>query len=163
MSEDKQLQTSRTINAAAEKIFTFLADPNRHTELDGAGMLRGVEGEIGTVSRVGDAFVMNMHQEALGDYQVRNEIVAFEPVRRIAWAPSIHPPGALAHLVGDIDLSGYYYAWDLAPDPEGGTKVTHTYDWSAVTDENAVAIFPIVSLEQMETTLEHLDAATRRS
>jgi hypothetical protein len=40
MSKDRSLQVSGTIDAPPDKAFALLADPARHTELDGAGMLR---------------------------------------------------------------------------------------------------------------------------
>ena len=53
---------------------------------------------------VGDSWVMNMNQSNLGDYQMRSEVIAFEAGRQIAWAPGIHPPDSLAHLMGDLDF-----------------------------------------------------------
>jgi uncharacterized protein YndB with AHSA1/START domain len=161
MSDAKKLQVTGTVPAAPDQVFALLADPARHTALDGAGMLRGVEGSAGPVSGVGDAFVMNMNQEGLGDYRMRNEIVAFEQDRRIAWAPAIHPRGALADKIGDLDPSGHVYAWELEPDAGGGTSITHTYDWSGVTDEKAVPLYPRVSAEQMVATITRIADATR--
>lgn len=159
MSE-QQLQVTGSVAASPEQVFALLADPNRHSELDGAGMLRGVEGQGGPVSGVGDSFVMNMNQDALGDYQMRNEIVTFEQDRRIAWAPAIHPQGALSDKIGDIDPSGHVYAWELAPGADGGTEITHTYDWSGVKDPNALPLYPIVSTENMTATIGRIGDAT---
>lgn len=161
MSDEKRLQVTGTVPAPPERVFALLADSSRHTDLDGAGMLRGVEGGGGPVSGVGDTFVMNMNQEALGDYRMRNEIVRYEQDRAIAWAPSLYPKDALAHKIGDMDPSGHIYAWELAPSADGGTTVTHTYDWSGVTDQSALAIYPIVSAEQMGATITRIADATR--
>jgi uncharacterized protein YndB with AHSA1/START domain len=161
MSDEKQLRVERTVDAPPERVFALLADPDRHTELDGAGMLRG--SDSGPVNAVGDVFFMNMHQDALGDYQMRNEIVAFEPDRRIAWAPTIHPPGGLKHAIGDLDPSGHNYIWELQPTGDGRTQVTHIYDWTAVTDPNALALYPVVSAEQLTGTLDRLAQATSAS
>jgi hypothetical protein len=102
-----------------------------------------------------------MNQEGIGDYQMRSEVVAFEPDRKIAWAPAIHPPGALSHVIGELDPSGHQYVWELEPTSDGGTRVTHTYDWSGLRDENALSLYPRVSREQMSATIERLGAATR--
>ncbi|MHA6781596.1 SRPBCC family protein [Pseudonocardia saturnea] len=159
MSQDRSLQVSGTIDAPPDKAFALLADPARHTELDGAGMLRGLDSG-GEVSSVGDAFVMRMNQDGIGDYMMRSEVTDFEPGRRIAWAPAIHPPGSLSHVIGELDPSGHTYAWELEPTPEGGTRVTHTYDWSGVTDEGALALYPRVSEEQMAASITRLGEAT---
>ena len=152
---DKQQQVSRTIGAPPEKVFGLLADPARHTEIDGAGHLQGLA-EGGRLSGVGDAFVMNMNQEGIGDYQMRSEVVEFEPGRRIAWAPAIHPAGSLSHLIGDMNPSGHVWSWDLEPADDGGTTVTHTYDWSGVGDDSALVLYPRVTPEQMDGTVQRI-------
>ncbi|WP_300013948.1 SRPBCC family protein [Pseudonocardia sp.] len=161
MSEERSLQVSGTIDAPPERVFALLADPAQHTELDGAGMLRGLDEGPSPVSGVGDAFVMKMNQDGIGDYRMRSEVVDFEPGRRIAWAPAIHPPGSLSHVIGELDPSGHTYGWELEPTADGGTKVTHTYDWSGVRDEGALALYPRVSQEQMSASLTRLGDALR--
>ncbi|MGH9023046.1 MAG: SRPBCC family protein [Acidimicrobiia bacterium] len=158
MSGNRRQVVSGTITAAPEQVFAVLADPARHTEIDGAGMLQGTRAGK-PITGVGESFLMDMNQEGLGDYQMRNEIIAFEPGRRIAWAPAINDmPAGMAEMLGDIDFSGYHYAWDLAPTAEGHTEVTHTCDWSGVKDERAVAFFPRVTSEQMAQTIARIAA-----
>lgn len=159
--DDRTQQVRRTLGAPPERIFALLADPARHPALDGAGMVRGLVSGPSPVTAVGDAFVMDMNQEGIGDYQMRSEVVALQPGREIAWAPAVHPPGALAHLIGDADPSGHVWRWALEAAENGGTRVTHTYDWSGVRDEKALALYPRVTPEQMEGTLDRLDAAVR--
>lgn len=159
MDDDRQLQVNRTIDAPPERIFALLADPDRHRELDGADMLRGLDSGDAPITSVGQAFVMNMHQEGIGDYQMRNEIVVYEADRRIGWAPAIHPPGALKHIIGELDVSGHTYAWELEPIDGGRTQVTHRYDWSGVRDQNALGLYPRVSQEQMEGSLDRVARA----
>jgi uncharacterized protein YndB with AHSA1/START domain len=160
MSEKKQ-QVTATIAAAPERVFALLADPARHPELDGAGMLRGLDSGASPVTGVGDAFVMNMHQDGLGDYQMRSEITAFEPNRKIAWAPDIHPKGALSDKLGDLDPCGQQYIWELEPADDGGTRVTHIYDWSQLRDKSAESLYPIVSEEQMRATIARIEDTAR--
>ena len=75
----------------------------------------------------------------------------FEPLRKIAWAPS--PVGG--------EPAGWRWIWELG---DGGefTSVTHAYDWSRVTDEEVLkrVTFPLVSVEQMATSIERLAAAS---
>lgn len=162
MAEDRRMQVSRTIDAPAERIFALLSSPARHPELDGAGMVRGLAAGPDPVTARGDAFVMDMDQDGIGAYQMRSEIVELEPGRRISWAPAVHPPGALTHIIGEADPSGHVWAWDLEPAGDGRTTtVTHTYDWSGVADERALGLYPRVSAEQLEASLDQLAAAVR--
>jgi uncharacterized protein YndB with AHSA1/START domain len=149
MSDSRLLEVTESIPAPPEKVFALLTDPNRHTEIDGAHMLRGLASGRCPVTGIGDVFVMNMSQEGIGDYQMRSEVVDFEPNRRIIWAPALHPPNALRDKLGDVDLSGYVWSWELEPTASGGTRLTHTYDWSGVFDARALPLFPRVSEEQM--------------
>jgi hypothetical protein len=41
VSDDRRQVVTGTIGASAAEVFAVLADPSRHTEVDGAGMLRG--------------------------------------------------------------------------------------------------------------------------
>jgi uncharacterized protein YndB with AHSA1/START domain len=159
MSEERKQVVTGTVAAPPEGVFAVLSDPTRHTEIDGAGMLRGIASTSGPVTGVGDSWVMNMNQEGLGDYQMRSEVIAFEAGRKIAWAPGLHPPDALAQVLGDIDFGGYHYSWEVAPGPDGGTEITHTYDWSGVTDDRALPFFPRVTTEHMAGTIENLEKA----
>ena len=84
--EYEPIRASRRICASADVIFQFLADPRMHLNLDGSGMLRGVASGT-TITDVGDYFVMNMFYEELGDYQMINHVVEYEPGRRIGWEP----------------------------------------------------------------------------
>jgi hypothetical protein len=72
---------SRRIGAPASVIFRILVDPGRHRDLDGSGMLRGVVSGA-TISGVGDVFVMKMYFSELGNYEMNNHIVEYEPDRR---------------------------------------------------------------------------------
>lgn len=163
MGNDKVQVVTGTIAATPAEVFAVLADPNRHTELDGSDMLRGAPAGEKPVTAVGDSFLMDMHQEGLGEYQMRNEILAFEAGRRIAWVPlpnRISPE--IAELLGDIDPTGYHYAFDLEPTGEGHTAVTHTYDWNGVKDERALPFFPRVSADQMAQTIARLADAVAK-
>lgn len=161
MSEIRKLQVTGTVEAPPEKVFALLADPARHAELDGAGMVRSLDTGPSPVTGVGDAFVMNMNQDGIGDYQMRSEVVTFQPGTAIAWAPAIHPAGALSHLLGELDPSGHTYGWELEGTPEGHTRLVHTYDWSGVRDEGALGLYPRVSEEQMAGTITRIGDALR--
>jgi uncharacterized protein YndB with AHSA1/START domain len=142
---------TRTVPVAAERLFAVLIDPSRHSEIDGSGTVRGAV-TTEPVGKVGDVFTIEMHQAAFGDYQTDNHIVELEPGRKIAWATA----GA------GQDPIGHVWVWELAPEGES-TVVSHSCDWSGVTDENLLAVldFPRVSADEMAATVDKLSAAAR--
>ncbi|MDN5918225.1 MAG: hypothetical protein L0I76_24525 [Pseudonocardia sp.] len=150
-----QLRVSRSVNAPARQIFDLLADPSRHTEIDGSGMLRGVAGVAGPVTGVGEQFFMEMFQDALGDYQMANKIVAFERDRLIGWQPRMErAPKSAPDMVGH-GPRGQTYTYELTA-AKDGTTVTQVYDWSAVTSPEIVALMPRVTEAQLLDTLDRL-------
>lgn len=160
MDTSKKIQVSKVIDAPASDIFALLADPNRHSELDGAGMVKGVEGDAQPIVAIGQTFTMNMHQPDLGDYRMINAVTAIVPEARIGWAPSMDPSCELAEKLGDMDVAGHTYSYDLR-EVEGGTEVTSTYEWMSVKDPKFEAMFPVVSAEQLSGSLDKLATAVR--
>ena len=161
MSVEKMLSATGNVEAPPEAVFSLLSDPARHTSFDGADMLRGLDSGPSPVTGVGDAFVMNMEQDGIGTYQMRSEVTTFEPDRAIAWAPAIHPEGSLKDVIGDLDPRGHVYDWVLEPGPEGGTVVTHTYDWTAISDPDTLALYPRVSQEQLQGSIANIAETLR--
>jgi uncharacterized protein YndB with AHSA1/START domain len=146
---DNALTVTRKVPVSADRLFAVIVDPGRHPEIDGSGMVRSAA-STAQLSKVGDVFTMDMHQDAFGDYQSDNHIVEFEPNRKIAWASA----GAGAEPIGHV------WAWEFTPDGES-TIVSHSCDWSGVTDEGLLAVlnFPRVSAEQMTATVDRLAEA----
>lgn len=150
------VKVQRTIGAPADRIFSVLADPGRHQELDGSGMLRGAATE-GAVAGLGDVFTMKMFFEGMGDYQMDNLIVAFEEDRRIAWAPRMHGTELAAD---DSGSNGSRWMFELEPQGPEVTLVTEVYDCSASPAEvRATVADGTAWIGAMEATLERLDAA----
>lgn len=119
-STDRVVSATYEIAAPAADIFELIADPAQQPRWDGNANLA----EAGTgqrVRQVGDLFLMTLTR----DGAVReNHIVEFEEGRLIAWRPSEvgrQPPG---HL----------WRWQLEQIDAGRTRVTHTYDWTELTD-----------------------------
>lgn len=158
MDTSKKLQATKVIDAPASEIFALLADPNRHSELDAAEMVRGVEGDAPPIVAIGQTFTMNMHQPDLGDYRMINSVTAIVPDARIGWAPSMDPSCELAEKLGDMDVAGHTYSYDLR-EVDGGTEVTSTYEWMSVKDPKFEAMFPVVSQEQLAGSLDRLAKA----
>ncbi len=117
----KVVGAQRDITASAEHIFELIADPSWQPAWDGNDNL--AEAPAGQrVRTTGAVFTMTL---TLGATR-QNRVVEFEEGRRIAWLPS--EPGQV--------LPGHLWRWELAPVGEMHTRVTHTYDWSRLTDPN---------------------------
>ncbi|GAB4106316.1 hypothetical protein GCM10028790_53350 [Micromonospora taraxaci] len=151
---------SRRIAAPAADIFRILADPRRHTELDGSGMLRGAVSDR-PIGAVGDVFVMRMYYSPYGDYEMNNHVVEYEVNRRIGWTPEPgrgHPdtaPGATP-----LRRWGHRWAFELIPDGPAATIVTETYDCSPLpADERAAMDDGRSWITSMTATLERLEAS----
>jgi hypothetical protein len=159
VEEDKgrPVMVSRRIGAPAADIFRLLADPQSHPHIDGSGMLRGVvSGSV--ISGAGDVFVMKMYYSELGDYEMNNHVVEYEPNRRIGWEPEAgrgHPNAGGSW--------GQRWIFELTPDGPDATIVTEIYDCSRAPEpERADMDDGGVWIESMTRTLERLDALSSR-
>lgn len=131
---------SREIAAPAEDIFELIADPAQQPRWDGNDNL--AEAPAGQrVHAVGDVFSMTLTSGKVRD----NHIVEFEEGRRIAWKPS--PPGEPS--------PGQVWRWELEPG-DGSTRVTHTYDWSQLTDEHRFARARATTEDKLRASLDRL-------
>ena len=163
MTEDsKSVEVSRRIEAPAALIFKILANPQRHVDFDGSGMLRAVVAGS-PISAVGDTFTMKMHR--LGDdYLMLNHVVEFERDRRMFWAPA---PGDPSRTEGNDPSrvgipAGYRWGYILTPHGDDATVVTEVFDYSPLPEDllrdggawingtNAVLKSMTASLERLE-------------
>ena len=145
--ECKPVSVSRRIQSPAADIFKLLADPDRHPEFDGSGMLRP-GARNGPVTGVGDVFVTKMYFESMGDYEMHNRIVAYEADRSLGWEPQN----------AELARNGSRWRFDLSPDGPDATVVTETYDCTDSPDTVREAVDNgNVWLAAMTATLERLD------
>jgi len=163
------VEASRRIKAPAARIFEILANPQRHMDFDGSGMLRGAVVDR-PISNVGDTFTMKMHR--LGDdYLMRNYVVEFEPDRRIFWEPAPGDPSrAEGHDPSKVGIpAGYRWGYILTPDSDDVTVVTEVFDHGTVTEEIRQSLLSDGGtwingnnsmLESMTTSLERLERIT---
>lgn len=156
MSE--QLKVTGEVPSSPEKVFALLADPARHPDLDGSGMIRGLA-EGAPISAPGQTFTMNMNNSILDDYQVTNRVTVFEPGRRIGWSPCGLAGDNLDRL-GDMKPGGQTFTYELEPNSSGGTTVTQIYDWSTVEDPQFKGLMPFLKEEHLAGTLVRLAQAT---
>lgn len=139
-----------TLDAPADQLFAVLADPRRHVEIDGSGMLLpGADSH--PITAAGQVFTMEMRYPSLGDYRTENHVVNYVAGRSIAWKTAREGQAP----------AGVRWSWDLTPLDDRRTAVVHTYDWSQVTDPAVLArvSFPRVSGEAMQDTVRRLAAA----
>ncbi len=138
------VNAAREIRADAQRIFELIADPSQQPRWDGNANLGGAaEGQ--RVRAVGDVFTMTLTQ---GGAVRENHVVEFEEGRRIAWEPA--EPGR--------EPPGHRWAWTLDPTGSGSTLVTHTYDWSRLTDENRLARARATTAEKLQRSVDRLAA-----
>jgi uncharacterized protein YndB with AHSA1/START domain len=136
----KVVTASREIAAGADRIFELIADPAQQPRWDGNDNL--AEAAAGQrVRGTGAVFTMTLTSDSVRE----NHVVEFEEGRRIAWRPS--DPGS--------EPAGHLWRWELEPVDEGRTRVTHTYDWSRLTDEKRF-------VRARGTTADHLRASLDR-
>jgi hypothetical protein len=152
-------EVTRRIEAPTDRVFEILANPNRHTDLDGSGMLRGAVSDD-LITGVGDVFSMKMFMDEVGDYVMMNYVVEFEVNRRIGWEPA--PGDAAASEDGKYPIgvpAGHRWSFHLQPEGSHSTIVTEIFDCSSSSDELRDAIDNGASwIESMTATLALLDA-----
>jgi uncharacterized protein YndB with AHSA1/START domain len=140
-NQDKVVSASRLIAAPAGRIFELIADPSRQPEWDGNDNL-GHAADGQRVHAVGDVFVMVLARGIVRE----NHVVDFDEGRRIAWRPA--PPGERP--------PGHLWGWTLEPVDETQTLVTHTYDWTELTDESRFAKARSTTADNLRASLDRL-------
>jgi len=126
MTDVAPVSVSRRIPARPREIFAILADPNRHLEIDGSGMLRRRDrpgSRLRRGRRVRDEDVPRGVRR-LRDEQHRRRVPAG---RLIGWEPARR----------DIDAEPWHYRWryELVPEEDGATVVTESFDLSHSPEE----------------------------
>lgn len=129
------VSVSLRIAAPADAIFALLADPSRHPDIDGSGMVQGPVAS-GAVTGVGDVFVMRMRSRKKGEYEINNHVVEFVPGRRIAWEPAA---GRGLPEEGTPRM-GHRWTYELAADGPDATVVTETYDCSRAPESERIGM-----------------------
>lgn len=131
----------REIAAGAGRIFALIADPAQQPRWDGNDNL--AEAEPGQrVHGTGDVFTMKLTQGTVRE----NHVVEFEEGRRIAWLPA--EPGS--------EPPGHLWRWELEPVDAGRTRVTHTYDWSRLTDGKRLVRARATTVDKLRASLDRL-------
>lgn len=135
----KVISRSTIVPAPAQSIFDLLADPRRHSEIDGSGSVKGTESDAPQRLALNSKFGMKMR---IGlPYKMENTVVEFEEGRLIGWR----------------HLGGHVWRYILEP-VDGGTKVTEQFDW---TNNRAPLMLKVMRAEtnnakSIERTLQNL-------
>lgn len=137
------VSTSREIAAEPESIFELIADPAHQPRWDGNDNLG--EAPAGQrVRAVGEVFTMVLSNGSVRE----NHVVEFAEGRLIAWRPA--EPGK--------QPAGHLWKWELEPVEAHRTRVTHTYDWTQLTDENRLPRARATTPEKLQASLDRLAA-----
>ncbi len=135
------VSASREISAGAGEIFELIADPAQQPRWDGNDNLS--EAPVGQrVRAVGDVFTMTL----TGGQVRENHVVEFDEGLRIAWRPA--EPGQ--------EPPGHLWRWKLEPLPDGRTRVTHTYDWTELHDEERMVRARATTAEWLQASVDRL-------
>jgi uncharacterized protein YndB with AHSA1/START domain len=137
------VSASREIAAGPGRIFELIADPSTQPRWDGNDNLAWAAGGQ-RVRRAGDVFTMTL----TGGSTRENHVVEFEEGRRMAWMPS--EPGR--------ERPGHLWRWELEPAGASRTRVTHTYDWTQLTDENRLPRARATTADKLRASLDRLAA-----
>lgn len=151
--DNEQMTATTTIDAAPEAVFGVLADPSTHADIDGTGWVRqSLDGE--RLTAAGQVFRMAMFHENHPDkdYEIANRVEAFDAPRTIEWQP-----GQESSEDGTLNFGGWTWRYDLESTAASQTRVTLTYDWSAVPAEVREEIqFPPFGQDHLDNSLQHL-------
>lgn len=142
------VSASREIVAGPGPIFELIADPAAQPRWDGNDNLVGAPAGQ-RVRRAGDVFTMTLTRGGVRE----NHVVEFEEGCRIAWLPA--EPGQ--------EPPGHLWRWELEPAGPARTRVTHTYDWTRLTDEKRLPRARATTAGQLQASLDRLAALAEGS
>ena len=142
------VSATREIAAGAGPIFELIADPTAQPDWDGNDNLASAPAGQ-RVRRAGDVFAMTLTRGAIRE----NHVVEFEEGRRIAWTPA--EPGKVP--------PGHLWRWELEPVGPSRTRVTHTYDWTRLTDEGRLPRARATTTDRLRASLDRLAALAEES
>lgn len=110
-TNNKIVSRSIFVPASPAEIFNLLANPHRHSEIDGSGSVQNAQGQAPERLSLNAKFGMNMRIGV--PYKMTNTVVEFEENSRIAWR----------------HFGGHIWRYILEP-TEGGTNVTEQFDYN---------------------------------
>lgn len=137
----RTVSATREVAAPAAVIFELIADPAQQPRWDGNDNLaQAPEGQ--RIRSTGEVFTMVLSGGSVRE----NHVVEFEEGRRVAWRPA--DPGR--------PPAGHLWRWELEPTGDATTRVTHTYDWSQLTDDHRLPRARATTAENLQASLHRL-------
>lgn len=144
MSDTERIVTAtRVMSANAARIFELIADPSRQPSWDGNGNLASsAPGQ--RVRAVGDVFKTTLTNGAVRE----NHVTELVEGSKIAWRPA--EPGK--------QPPGHLWRWELSPINAELTTVTHTYDWTELTDATRLERARATTTDMLRESMDRLAA-----
>ena len=140
------ISATRAMSAGAERIFDLIAAPSLQPSWDGNNNLASAApGQ--RVRQVGDVFKTTLTNGAVRE----NHVVEFIEGSQIAWRPA--EPGK--------QPPGHLWRWKLEPINSTLTNVTHTYDWTALTDSKRLERARSTTPEMLRESMDRLAEVAR--
>jgi uncharacterized protein YndB with AHSA1/START domain len=139
---------SREVAAGAGRVFELIADPAQQPRWDGNDNLAEAPGGQ-RVRAVGEVFTMTTTKGHVRE----NHVVEFDEGRLIAWRPA--EPGQ--------EPPGHLWRWALEPVDSSRTRVTHTYDWTELTDESRLPRARATTADKLQASLDRLAASAEHA
>jgi uncharacterized protein YndB with AHSA1/START domain len=137
------VSASLEIAAPPGPIFELIADPAQQPRWDGNNNLAGAPAGQ-RVCHAGEVFTMTTTTGAIRN----NQVVEFQEGSCIAWMPA--EPGQ--------SPPGHLWRWELEPIGTSRTRVTHTYDWTQLTDQKRLPRALATTADKLHASLERLAA-----
>ncbi len=134
---------SREVAAGAGRVYELIVDPAQQPRWDGNDNLAEAPGGQ-RVRAVGEVFTMTTTKGHVRE----NHVVEFDEGRLIAWRPA--EPGQ--------EPPGHLWRWALEPVDSSRTRVTHTYDWTELTDESRLPRARATTADRLQASLDRLAA-----
>jgi uncharacterized protein YndB with AHSA1/START domain len=138
---ERIVSATRVISASAERIFELIAEPSTQPSWDGNNNLASsAPGQ--RIRQAGDVFKTTLTNGAVRE----NHVVEFIEGSKIAWRPA--EPGK--------PPPGHLWRWELSPINATLTSVTHTYDWTALTDRSRLEKARSTTEEMLRESMDKL-------
>ncbi|GBG37781.1 SRPBCC family protein [Mycobacterium montefiorense] len=142
------VSATRVVSASAQRIFELIAEPSSQPSWDGNNNLASsAPGQ--RVHGVGDVFKTTLTNGGVRE----NHVVEFIEGTKIAWRPA--EPGK--------QPPGHLWRWELSEINSTLTTVTHTYDFTNLTDPKRLERAHSTTPEMLRESMDKLAMLAQRS